>query len=213
MPRIMIRSAMLMLGVGALVLSGCLGFGKGTQTPTRYYVLHSIQSSQDTIPAIAKLTDVSVGVGPVRIPQYLERPQIVMRAGQNQIELAEFAQWAEPIRVNFARVMAENLSVLLATERVSIFPWLKSPKLDYQVVLGITRFDGNPRKEALLRASWSIFGKDGKELLVNNYSSYSIPVEAQNTASLVAAQSRTVEQLSREIARALKALESGEPPG
>ena len=213
MRRIVIKSAMLMAGVSLLIIIGCLGFGEGTQTPTKFYVLHSLQSTPDEIPAIAKLPDISIGVGPVRIPQYLERPQIVRRSSQNQLGLAEFAQWAEPVRVNFSRVLAENLAVLLATKHVSIFPWLKSTDIDYQIILGITRFDGNPQNKALLRARWSIFGENGKEMLVSNYSSYSEPIRANDTEALIAAQSRTVEQLSREIARALQALAGGKNPG
>jgi len=213
MRRIMIKSAMLMAVASSLIIIGCLGFGEGTQTPTKFYVLDSLQSSEDNIPAIAKLPDISIGVGPVRVPQYLERPQIVRRSSQNQLGLAEFAQWAEPVRVNFSRVLAENLSVLLTTKHVSIFPWLKSTDIDYQIILGITRFDGNPQNKALLRARWSIFGENGKEMLVSNYSSYSEPIRANDTEALIAAQSRTVEQLSHEIARALQALADGKNPG
>ena len=66
--RIMIRSAWLMLGAGVLIIIGCLGLGEGTQTPMKLYVLNSLQSSEDEIPVIAKLADMSIGVGPVRIP-------------------------------------------------------------------------------------------------------------------------------------------------
>jgi uncharacterized lipoprotein YmbA len=209
----MIRLAVLIAGASLMFIIGCLGFGEGTQTPTTFYVLNSLQSSEETTPAIAKLPDLAIGVGPVRIPQYLERPQIVRRASQNQLGMAEFAQWAEPIRVNISRVMAENLSVLLATKQVSLFPWLKSINIDYQIVLEITRFDGNPENEALLRAKWSVFGKEGKEMLTSDFSNYSEPIKANDTEALIAAQSRTVEQLSREIAGALKALAEGKLPG
>ena len=171
MRKIMIRLAVLIAGASLMLIIGCLGFGEGTQTPTKFYVLHSLQSSEETTRAIAKLPDVAIGVGPVRIPQYLERPQIVRRSGQNQLGMAEFAQWAEPIRVNLSRVLAENLSVLLTTKHVSLFPWLKSANIDYQIILEITRFDGNPENKALLRSKWSIFGEDGKKMLVSNYSS------------------------------------------
>ncbi len=122
--------------------------------------------------------------------------------------MADFAQWAEPIRVNFSRVLAENLGILLDTKQVFLFPWLKTTNIDYQIILEITRFDGGQGNNAQLRASWSIFEKDSKEMLVNNYSSYSEPIETNNTEALIAAQGRTVKHLSREIARALWVLES-----
>jgi uncharacterized lipoprotein YmbA len=202
-----------MLAISVLIINGCLGLGEGTQTPTKFYVLHSLQSSGDEIPAMSELPDISIGVGPIRIPQYLERPQIVSRTSQNRLQLAQFDQWAEPIRINFSRVLAENLSILLATKRVSIFPWLKSTKIDFQIILEITRFDGVRGENALLRARWSIFGKDGKEMLLNNYSDYREPIATGDTEDLVAAQGRTVKHLSREIAQALQALAGGENSG
>ncbi len=213
MRRLVIKSTILLLAVSVLAIIGCLGLGSGTQTPTKFYVLHSMQSSTDEIRPIAKLPDTSIGVGPVRLPQYLDRPQIVRRSSPNQLELAEFAQWAEPIRVNFSRVLAENLGILLDTKQVFLFPWLKTTKIDYQIILEITRFDGGQGNNALLRSSWSIFGKDGKEMLANNYSSYSEPIETNDTEALVAAQGRTVKHLSREIARALQALVEAENSG
>ena len=208
MRRLVINSTILLLAASVPAIIGCLDLGSGTQTPTKFYVLHSMQSSTEEIRPIAKLPDTSIGVGPVRLPQYLDRPQIVRRSSQNQLALAEFAQWAEPIRVNFSRVLAENLGILLDTKQVFLFPWLKTTNIDYQIILEITRFDGGQGNNAQLRASWSIFEKDSKEMLVNNYSSYSEPIETNNTEALIAAQGRTVKHLSREIARALWVLES-----
>ncbi len=209
MRRFTLRSTLLMLGIAVPVITGCIGLGQGTQTPTRFYVLHSLQSSGDDIPAIAELPHISIGVGPIRLPQYLDRSQIVSRSSQNRLELAQFEQWAEPIRINFSRVLAENLSILLATKHVSIFPWLKSNSIDYQIILEVTRFDGVRGENALLRARWSIFGKDGKQMILNNYSNYREPIKSDGTEALVASQSLAVEHLSREIAQALLALENG----
>ncbi|MBW2408919.1 MAG: membrane integrity-associated transporter subunit PqiC [Deltaproteobacteria bacterium] len=210
MRRLIMRSTTILLAVSMPIIVGCLGLGGGTRTPTKFYVLHSMQSSEDEIQPIAKLPDTSIGVGPIRLPQYLDRPQIVRRSSQNQLELAEFAQWAEPIRVNFSRVLAENLGILLDTKKISLFPWLKTTQIDYQIILEITRFDGGQGNNALLRASWSIFGIDSKNMLVHHYSSYSEPAEANDTEALVAAQGQTVKHLSREIAQALQALVNGE---
>jgi hypothetical protein len=41
----------------------------------------------------------------------------------NELQSDTFSQWAEPLETNFARVLAENLSVLLTTERVAVYPW------------------------------------------------------------------------------------------
>jgi uncharacterized lipoprotein YmbA len=193
----------LVLGAVVLISLGCVDLGKGTTTPTKFYVLNSLYSSEQNVPALTQLPDIAIGVGPVRIPQHLDRPQIVTRSDQNELMMAEFSQWGEPLRVNIARVLAENLSLLLATDQVAIFPWLKSARIDYQVTLEVTRFDGSPGEDALLRARWAIFGEDGKKKLTLDYSNFSEPTGAGDIQTLVAAKSRTVENLSREIAKAV----------
>jgi uncharacterized lipoprotein YmbA len=211
MRQISMRLVMLMLGASVLVLVGCmgLGIGKGTTTPTKFYVLNSLYSSEQKIPPVTEIPDISIGVGPVRIPQHLDRPQIVTRTDQNELMMEEFAQWGEPLRVNIARVLAENLSILLATDQVAIFPWLKSSLVDYQVTVEVTRFDGSPGENALLRARWAIFGKNGKKMLLLDYSNFSEPTGSDDIQTMVAAISRTVENLSREIAKAIKSLKEG----
>ena len=197
-----------------VVLSACAPFGKGTSVPTKFYVLNSLYSSEAAAgDAIADLHEVSLGVGPIRLPQHLDRPQIVTRDSRNEIQVAEFSQWGEPLRVNFARVLAENLSILLATDNVAIFPWLKTTPIDYQLSMEVTRFDGSPGDNALLRARWTIFGEDGKKMLFRKLSTFSEPTGTDDIQALLAAKSRTVEHLSREIAMAIKDLSEGKTPG
>ena len=197
-----------------VILLACAPFGTGTSVPTQFYVLNSLFSAEAAAgDAIADLYEVSIGVGPIRLPQHLDRPQIVTRDSQNEIQVAEFSQWGEPLRVNFTRVLAENLSILLATDHVAIFPWLKTTPIDYQLSMEVTRFDGSPGENALLRARWTIFGEDGKKLLFRKLSTFSEPTGTDDIQALLAAKSRSVEHLSREIAMAIKDLSEGKTPG
>ena len=85
---------------------------------------------------------LNVSVGPIRIPKKLDRPQIVTRINSNEIHLNEFASWGDPLASGFSRVLAENLSVLLNTEKVAIFPWMQAVQTDYQVTVDVTDFIG-----------------------------------------------------------------------
>jgi len=85
----------------------------------------------------------------------------------DEIQQAGFEQWAEPREPNFARVLAENLSILLATDRVAVFPWKGLVPLDYQVVVEVTQFLGNTKGSVSLVALWRVLGKDGREALVS----------------------------------------------
>ena len=97
------RLALVTLGGLLLGLEAC------TSTPSRFYVLSSLSASE-TIAATAATQGPVIGVGPITLPKYLDRPQIVTRAGSNQLALAEFDRWAEPLQDNVARVLAENLA-------------------------------------------------------------------------------------------------------
>jgi hypothetical protein len=155
---------------------------------------------------VADLNDIGILVGPIRMALYLDRSDIAIRDSQNKIRLAEFSQWAGPLQENFSRVLAENLSVLLSTDRVGIFPGTRVMPFDFNVTVNVTRFDGMPGKQADLRARWGILDKTRKDLLFGKHSVLSQPTEGDSLEALIAAESRTLSDLSHEIAEAIKVL-------
>jgi uncharacterized lipoprotein YmbA len=199
--------AMLLIG------QGCTLLGSGTQQPTRNYVLNSLYSEESETPPVAALNDIGILVGPIRMALYLDRVDIVIRDSQNQIRLADFSQWAGPLHENFSRVLAENLSVLLATDRVGIFPGTRAKLFDFNVTVNVTRLDGMPGEKADLRARWSILDKSRKKMLFENHTVLSQTTENDSMEALIAAESRTLAALSREIAEAIKTLAERKPKG
>jgi uncharacterized lipoprotein YmbA len=195
-----------------LISAGCSPFGAGTQQSTRFYVLSSLQGEADSIQPMAKLSNIGIGVGPIRMPLYLDRLDIVTRGSQNKVEIAGFAQWAGPLPENFSRVLAENLSVLLATDKIAVFPYPKSYFIDYNVAIYVTRFDGSPGDKAHLRARWSILDRKRRESLYEKHSVVTHPTENETTEALIAAKSKTVSDLSREIANAMIEVYRKYPP-
>jgi uncharacterized protein len=95
---------------------------------------------------------------------------------------------------------------LLATDRVSRFPWPKSTPIDVQVVVEVAQFDGAPGGMALLMARWALRSGDGQNTLAMRKSSISETVGGSDHAALAAAQSRAVARLSHEIAAAIQSL-------
>jgi len=196
----------------SFLMAGCTFIG-GTQQPTKNYVLNSLYSEKIETQAVADLHDIGILVGPIRMALYLDRADIVIRDSQNQIRLAEFSQWAGPLQENFSRVLAENLSVLLATHSVGIFPGTRAMLFDFNVTVNVTRFDGIPGEKADLRARWGILDKNRKKMLFEKHSLLSQPTEADSLEALIAAESRTLADLSREIAEAIKTLAAKQTPG
>ncbi|MFQ5520927.1 MAG: membrane integrity-associated transporter subunit PqiC [Candidatus Methylomirabilia bacterium] len=185
--------------VSASLLAGCAG----KSSPSKFYTLSSLHTAETGRQVAAAKDNIAIAVGPLELPEYLNRPEIVNRASPNKLDLAAFDRWAEPLRKNFSRVLADNLSVLLATDRVLMFPWGTTP-VDYQVVMEVTRFEGQPDGSASLIARWSLFDKDGKAVVMRT-SSYTEPAGGEDPEGMVSALSRTLAALSRDIAAAIKA--------
>lgn len=110
----------------ALSIVGC-----ASTEPSRFYILDTIDRVSDGE------SDLSIGVGPVGIPEHLDRPQIVIRVSPNKLELSDFDKWAGSLRDNISQVLSENLSRLLSTDRVSTYPWQTNQAIDYKVTVEI----------------------------------------------------------------------------
>jgi uncharacterized protein len=184
-----------------LVLAGgCMG----QSAPARFYVLAGVPRSSGAAPSAEPGRGPDIGVGPVTLPRYLERTTIVTRRGE-EMEVAEFDRWGEPLSESVPRAIAANLATLLRTERVVVFPWPGSTNVEHQVVIDVIRFDGRLGGDVLLEARWRILGRERKELVLR-YSTLTEATGASGYPALVAAMSRSVAVLSREIADAVKAL-------
>jgi uncharacterized lipoprotein YmbA len=192
----------LLLGAILVWGGGCLG---GVSAPTRFYTLVPVAvPTTDVNPRTAE-RGLAIGVGPVTLPGYLDRREIVTRRGREEIELGEFDRWSEPLKDGAIRVLGENLAILLRTDRVALLPWRGSHPVQYQVVVEVARFEGATGADVTLEARWRILGADGKELVLRR-STITEVVGAPGYGALVAAMSGALGALSREIATAIRDL-------
>jgi len=184
-----------------VVLSGC-----ASSPNPRFYLLSSLEGTSPEKKPSGEERCFSIGIGPISIPYYLDRPQIVTRGASNEFTLAEFDRWGEPVGDNLKRVLAKNLSILLCTKTIAFFPWRGGIPIDYRIEMEVYRLDGSLGGNVSLEASWMISSGDGKRILVSKRSTLTEAVGGQDYKSLVGAQSRVLGTLSREIAEAVKAL-------
>ena len=193
------------LGWASLLLVFLLA-GCSSTPPTKFYKLSSLSSGQQENPAALLGTDIAIGVGPVDFPAFLDRPQIVTRKSQNQVEIAEFHRWASSLPGDFSRVLAKNISTLLPTDRVAVYPWDDTFSPTYQVKLNVEQFDGQLGERVFLRVIWSLVGQEGKKELVVRKTLIEEPVLTSDYEGLVAAQSNALATLSREIVEEIRKL-------
>ncbi len=196
------RLAMVLFFVTLISLCGCLGRSQ----PTRFYLLQPITASPPGAPAAGKVEDVRIGVGPITLPEYVDRPQIITLVGPHELDLAEFDQWSEPLKDSVPRTLGENLSALLSTQHIYLYPWTGSANIDYQIEVDVTRFDATQGGDAVLNARWAIFAGNGKEVLMRKHSGITREIGGIGYEAIVAAESGMLEQLSREIAAAITSL-------
>jgi uncharacterized lipoprotein YmbA len=196
-----LRSRMIILPLVLFLLQGC-----GISEPIRYYQLSSLPGLESKGVAEGEKSGKIIGIGPVDIPRYVDRLQIVTRSAPNVVELAEFDRWAEPVETDVKRVLVENISQLLAGEEAAVIFWDEGLPMDYQVRIEVTRFDFERSGEAILSARWNIIGKNERETLVLKTSRFTQPAPPDDFALLVGAMSRNLESLSQEIVSALNPL-------
>lgn len=148
--------------------------------------------------------DGLIGVLPVRVPDYLDRPQIVTRTGENTLDLNEFHRWAEPLRVNITAILVQNLSHLLQTDGIVNTSRNFGHPLRFQVGVDVQRFDGEPGGKVILSGRWSIVSDDGRQTIVGRGFSFYEQTQSETHEDYVAALSRTIAELSRVIAEELE---------
>lgn len=179
-----------------LLLAGC------TTPPSRFYVL----TPQPPAVQGAGHANLVVGVGPVRLVDYLERPQIVARNDANRLTVEEFDRWGGSLEANIGWVMAENLSRRIGSDAVVTFPWERAVLPSYQIAIDIRQFDSLAGGEVYLAAQWRIMGEDGRALLAIKRSDIREPFQGDGLEPLIAAQSRALARMSDEIAAAIDEL-------
>jgi hypothetical protein len=192
------RALPVILALAAIFSGGCR-----SQSP-RFYHLSPIQEDQAITMRKSPAQNAVVGIGPVKLADYLDQSLLVTRTSDNQAVKAEFDRWVGSFKDNFVNVLADNIGVLLPTERIYLYPWRVSVPIDYQVAVDIVRCDGRLGEGAWLETRWSIMKGPEKKLVKTHRSSIQEPASGADYAALVAAQSRALGKLSQEIVAAIQ---------
>jgi len=197
------------VGPAALIALILLAYGCGGRTPAVvYYTLNHEASDAPRSPAAADGGPFLVGVGPVAFPQLLDRPQIVTRSGPNRIEISEFHRWGAPLREAFGGRLVEDLNALLPKCQVTLFPRRNAPPPQVRIGITVHRFDGHMGQAVFLDATWTISGPEQNAIIARRRYVLQEPATGDGYDSLVAAQSRAVTRLSRELAEALHQIQA-----
>jgi uncharacterized lipoprotein YmbA len=184
-----------------IVLSAVLAVaatGCGSSPPTRFYILEATATGGG-----GGSPDKVIGIGPVTFPPYLDRSEMVAVSNGTRLDLADFDQWGEPLSDGFLRVLTEDLSVLVGTQRVHTYPWPASARVEAGIAIDVIRFDVDAAGKAMLVARWSVRGPDGAVVVPAKRSSIAEAAKGADHGARTKAMSRCIGKLAAEIARAV----------
>ena len=165
--------------------------------PSRFFTLTPIEDGGTGAEALKGKT---LGIGPITLPHYLDRPEIVTRVAANEIRKAAIDYWAGSLQKQFGSTLAQNLQTLLAPSSIINFPWFPGNPPDFAVEVDVIQFERGPDTEAHLVARWRL--RKGAQI-VRSQGSKLARAATEDPASTVAALSELLAELSREIAAAV----------
>ena len=196
------RTFVPLLAVCLATLVGC-----ATTTPSRFYTLTPVKGADASAAVIPVEEGALIAVGPVRLPEYLDRPQIATRSEGNEVRLHETERWAGSLQEDVSRVLVENLSSLLAGKRVAAVRWSSVMQtmapFRNRLAVEILRFEGTVGGTVVLKARYALIGPDGKKVISAGESIVREPAGGGDYEALTAAMSRALAVFSKEVAAAV----------
>jgi uncharacterized protein len=201
---------MLLVCLGSAILTaGCL-FSPQPDKSKFFVLAPDVAQGAKVTPAAAGAPhQLVIGLGPIKLPEYLDRSDVVTRVAPNRLELSPVDRWAEPLSTDFRQVMAQDLSARLGTQMITFYPWYRTTHVDYQVRIDVYRFERDSHDTATLVAHWQIFDGSGAILYATDST---ISETGQPHEPGAAALSRALGTLAGQITSAIQSLRSSAPP-
>jgi uncharacterized protein len=181
----------LLILLSALLIAGC------AQPNKTYYVL----TASGPVPTGG---GIGIGVGPITLAEYLDRPNLVTQEAPNQLGVAEDYRWAGDLTGNITRVVAANLGRNLHTGNVRTYPWQSDSEIRYQVTLDVRQLHSGTDGYAVCEIGWRAYSLPDRRLKVSKTFTDREALASDGYNSSVAAQSRLIGRLAENIAASLR---------
>lgn len=177
------------------LISACSLGGKSS--PSHFYVLDSKAESVTN----EHLKNLSMAVGPMTIPGYIDRPQIVTKTKSSELQLAEFDRWAEPMGDMMIRTLTGNIKAITGSHLIYSYPWPSRLNYAYQISAKIIKFENDENGDALLVVHWQLRDKkdDSKSKII--HSEFKSNAVDTSYSARVAALNDTLSQFAEKIVK------------
>ncbi|OKH89782.1 hypothetical protein LF95_07700 [Thalassospira sp. TSL5-1] len=175
----------------AVLLAAC-----STPEAGRYFVLSSVAPTQSMPSGVVNAV---LGVGPISLPSHLDRAQLVLRTGPNELYLRENDKWAEPLVETTRRILTQDLQTRLTPKRIETFPWNSRDGVNWQIAVDVDNFEAQPDRTVRLNAQWKIIDFSTGKIVLSHQFDQRIKPASANSADIVAAMSQLLGKMADEI--------------
>lgn len=173
---------------------------------TQFYSLEALTPPQ-TISAKNEKQPL-VGISQISLPSALERKQLVSRDLTGQLQLHEQHQWAALLKQNMTEVVAKNLSFQQPHVWFKAHPWSLLGKVDYRLVIDVTRLDIVLGKTIYFSVDWTFLNEKNHAILQHDTIVLTVPLADENVATAVSGLNILLSQLCEKLALNLPILET-----
>lgn len=189
--------------IAAATVAGCVGNPSDNQS---FYLL-TARAQQAAVTA-----NTSVGIGPVRVAPFLQRPQLVTHGGGGDLDVADTQRWSEPLEQGIQRVLVQNLHALTGADTRN-FPWTQATIPRYALRVDVIDLDRGADGNALLEVNWILEDIARNKMLISRRERLNTPLAAgDNPTALATAYSELFVQLAQHMAQALLAQTQADAP-
>jgi len=192
--------------IAAITISGCTVLAPQPDR-AKYFVLAPIPASGGGAAYAngAAGKSITIGVGPVTIPRYLERPEVVTRVSETELSVSDTERWAEPLETGVSSTLRRDLADRLAGAQIISFPWSRKQPIDYRVKVNFHGLECTAAGNAVVDATWTIQRESDGATIQSGSTAFSAPA-GKDERSASAALSRGIAQVGTDISHALGTL-------
>ncbi len=195
-----------LIAAAGLLLCGCLDLKPAGHT-ARYFVLSPVTN---TPPAGA--TPMPIGVGFVKVPDYLFKDTIAVRKSNTEVEYLLTDLWAEHVNIGFQRVLAADLTSMVPASLIRLSEW-RPQDIVAGIYVTVEQFDVDQQGKGVLIAWWRVVSPTGDKVLKSAQFRGSVvgPSPSADPQAATATLSALVGKLSAEIAQAVREAPAEKP--
>jgi uncharacterized lipoprotein YmbA len=193
------RTRTLLAGLLVVPLLAC-GMLDPRHDQSHFYVLATSDELGAPAASSKSIAPATVGLGPIELPSYVRRAELVERRGATGLEPARDERWGEPIESGVVRVLARDLELALGVKTLALHPWYADAAPQWQVKVTFARFEREEGGQVVVAARWQIVETATRSVRVERDARIARPIDAHDDAATVRALSEGLSELSAQIA-------------